>query len=181
MHCSWQNFVLRRHTCYTCHELAARSAMRRRWRLSGGDETIDWWRLTGLKKYTRWRACHIERTPGLANSKRFPVVMRLCRRVEATWRRETQRKVEGKPQGTHSMERAVFIPEWTGATRGVRISVTVEKLKQGPRLPPGTQRLWAAGSPAMVQAVAAVMREVQQEGGGHGEVESASGDVDQTE
>ena len=34
MHCSWQNFVLRRHTCYTCHELAARSAMRRRWRLS---------------------------------------------------------------------------------------------------------------------------------------------------
>ena len=61
MHCSWQNFVLRRHTCYTCHELAARSAMRRRWRLSGGDETIDWWRLTGLKKYTRWRACHIER------------------------------------------------------------------------------------------------------------------------
>ena len=120
-------------------------------------------------------------TPGLANSKRFPVVMRLCRRVEATWRRDTQRKVEGKPQGTHSMERAVFIPEWTGATRGVRISVTVEKLKHGPRLPPGTQRLWAAGSPAMVQAVATVMREVQQEGGGHGEVESASGDVDQTQ
>ena len=80
-------------------------------------------------------------TPGLAKSKRFPVVMRLCRRVEATWRRETQRKVEGKPQGTHSMERAVFIPEWTGATRGVRISVTVEKLKHGPRLPPDAKAL----------------------------------------
>ena len=103
----------------------------------------------------------------------------LCRRVEATWQRETQRKVEGKPQGTHSMERDVFIPEWTGATHGVRVSVTVEKLKRGPRLPPGTQRLWAAGSPAMVRAVAAVMREVQQEGGGRGEVASASGDLGQ--
>uniref|UniRef100_A0A6T2CVQ2 Uncharacterized protein n=1 Tax=Eutreptiella gymnastica TaxID=73025 RepID=A0A6T2CVQ2_9EUGL len=105
--------------------------------------------------------------------------MRICRRVEAAWQRETQRKVEGKPQGTHSMERAVFIPEWTGATHGVRVSITVEKLKHGPRLPPGTQRLWAAGSPAMVRAVAAVMREVQQEGGGPGEAASASGDVGQ--
>ena len=41
------------------------------------------------------------------------------------------------------MERAVFIPEWSGATHGVRVSITVEKLKHGPRLPPGTQRLWA--------------------------------------
>ena len=118
-------------------------------------------------------------TPELAKSKRFPVVMRICRRVEAAWQRETQRKVEGKPQGTHSMERAVFIPEWSGATHGVRVSITVEKLKHGPRLPPGTQRLWAAGSPAMVRAVAAVMREVQQEGGGPGEAASASGDVGQ--
>ena len=123
-------------------------------------------------------------TPELAKSKHFPVVMRICRRVEAAWQCETQRKVEGKPQGTHSMERAVFIPEWSGAAHGVRVSITVEKLKHGPRLPPGAQRLWAAGSPAMVRAVAGVMREVQQEAGGPGEPgepASASGDVGQSQ
>ena len=49
-------------------------------------------------------------TPGVASSKRFPVVTRICRRVEALWQHQTERTVKGKQAGGHTMEKVVFIP-----------------------------------------------------------------------
>ena len=100
-------------------------------------------------------------TPWVAPGKRFPIVMRLCHRLEAAWGHRTQRNVQSKPEGMHAMNRVIFVPEWSGATRGVRVSLTEEKLRHGPRYPPGTQRLWVAGSPELVTVMAAVVHEVQ--------------------
>ena len=49
-------------------------------------------------------------TPRVADNDRFPVVMRICRRVEAAWQRCTQREVQSKPASTHAMEKVVFVP-----------------------------------------------------------------------
>ena len=49
------------------------------------------------------------------------------------------------------MEKVVFIPEWSGAVHRVKISITEEQLRHGPRYPP-----------EMVGTVASVMWDVQQ-------------------
>ena len=86
----------------------------------------------------------------------------ICQRVEVAWQHRTQREVRSKPAGTHAMEKVVFVLEHNGAVSWVKVSMTVERLQHGPRHPLGTQRLWAAGSPEMVDRVAAVVREAQQ-------------------
>ena len=65
-------------------------------------------------------------TLGVASSKRFPVVMRICRHVEAACRRPTQRAGQGKQGGSHAMEKVMFIPEWSGGVHGVKIAITEE-------------------------------------------------------
>ena len=74
-------------------------------------------------------------------------------------------------QDSFTAPHALHMPRAGGAQR----DAAQVAAKRGRR----DDRLWAAGSPAMVRAVAAVMREVQQEGGGPGEAASASGDVGQ--
>ena len=101
-------------------------------------------------------------TPQVAYNKCLPVVMRICQRAEAARQRRTQREVQSKPAGTHEMDKVVFVLERNRAVRGLKLSMTEERLRHGPQHPPGTQRLWAAGSLEMVATVAAVVREVQQ-------------------
>ena len=106
-----------------------------------------------------YRTCMI--TPRVAPGKRFRIVMRLCRRLEAAWGQCTQRNVQSKLEGTQAMNTVIFVLEWSGATRGVGVSLTEEKLRHGSRYSPGTQRLWVAGSLELVTLMAAVVQEVQ--------------------
>ena len=113
-----------------------------------------------LQRYTFAEAEHMRQegynswaiSPEVPAAMRRATVAQLIREFTAAWQRHTGRLVQSKDEGAaHAMERLIFVPEHEGAVRGIRTSITTQKLTRGPHL---GLRLWVHGRPAMVAVFA---------------------------
>ena len=65
------------------------------------------------------------------------------------------RRVQAEDEAAeHAMERVLFVPERDGLAKGVRASITTQKLKRGPDR---GMRLWVQGRPEMVALFATLV------------------------